>query len=174
MPADRATGDRITVGRIIKPHGLRGEVAVDVLSDIPDRLAADVHVWIEGAPYVITAARPHQGRLLITFADVGDRTAAETLRGAEIEAEPIDVTDGETYWAHELIGATVTGPDGRTLGVVTALIDLPTAAGYDLLEVTASDGNTFLLPGADDLVEAIETDDGLVLTVFDPPEGLLP
>ncbi|HEX9766507.1 MAG TPA: ribosome maturation factor RimM [Nitriliruptorales bacterium] len=174
MPADRATDDRITVGRVVKPHGLLGEVAVDLLSDVPDRLAAGVQVWVDGVSRMITAARPHLGRLLVTFADVGDRTAAETLRGADIEAEPVDLADSDTYWAHELVGATVTGPDGQQVGVVTALIDLPAAAGYDLLEVTAADGATFLLPAADDLVEAIETDEGLVLAVTDPPEGLLP
>ena len=164
----------MTVGRIIKPHGLRGEVAVDVLSDVPDRLAPAVRVWIDGTPHVVAAARPHQGRLLVTFADVGDRTAAESLRGATVEAEPVDLSDSDTYWGHELVGARVTGPGGKDVGVVSALIDLPVAAGYDLLEVTTPSGGTFLLPAADELVEAVETDDGLVLAVADPPDGLLP
>jgi 16S rRNA processing protein RimM len=153
---------------------LKGEVAVDPLSDVPDRLAPDVTVWVDGVERTIAATRPHQGRVLVTFADVPDRTAAEGLRGAMIEAAPMDLSGGDTYWAHELVGAVVTGPDGETVGTVSALIDLPAAAGYDLLEVTTPDGTTFLLPAADELVEAIETDDGLVLAVTDPPEGLLP
>lgn len=166
--------DRIAIGRIIKPHGLKGEVVVDLLSDVPNRLAPDVTVWVDGIERAIAAARPHQGRVLVTFTGVPDRTAAEGLRGATIEAEPIDLSDGETYWAHELLGATVTGPDGEPVGTVSGLIDMPAAAGYDLLEVTTPEGTTFLLPAADELVEAIETDDGLVLAVADPPEGLLP
>lgn len=164
----------MTVGRVVKPHGLKGEVAVDLLSDVPDRLAPDVTVWVDGTEHTIAAARPHQGRVLVTFEGIPDRTAAEGLRGATIEAEPVDLSDSDTYWAHELVGATVTGPDGEPVGTVSGLIDMPATAGYDLLEVTTPDGATFLLPAADELVEAIETDDGLVLAVTDPPEGLLP
>lgn len=166
--------DRVLVGKVVKPHGLRGEVAVDVLSDVPDRLAPDVLVWVDGTAHAVTATRPHQGRLLVTFAGIGDRTAAERLRGAPIEAEPLLLSDSDTYWAHELVGATVTGPDGRRLGIVVALVDLPAAAGYDLLEVETPAGDTFLLPAADELVAAVETEEGLQLAVTDPPEGLLP
>jgi len=62
--------------------------------------------------------------------------------------------------------------DGSDLGTVTALFELPEAAGYDLLEVTRDQG-TWLLPCADDLVEAVEDEDGDIVLVVDPPEGLL-
>jgi 16S rRNA processing protein RimM len=67
----------------------------------------------------------------------------------------VDLSDSETYFAHELVGMAVRDVDGRDLGTVSALIELPEAAGYDLLEVCATTA-TWLLPAADDLVEVVE------------------
>lgn len=173
MTADE-TPDLVVVGRIVKPHGIRGELAVDVLSDVPGRLDAGTEVVVDGARRTIRSSRVHQGRVLITFDGVPDRTAAEQLRGATVEAEPVDLADSDVYWAHELVGMAVVSETGQPLGIVTDLIELPDTAGYDLLEVDL-DGTTWLLPAADDLVEvAVTPDDVEVLVVVDPPAGLLP
>jgi len=173
MTAD-GTPDLVVVGRVVKPHGISGELAVDVLSDVPGRLDAGTEVVVDGRRRTIRSSRAHQGRVLVTFDDVPDRTAAEQFRGATIEAEPVDLSDTEVYWAHELVGMAVVDAGGQPLGVVTALIELPDSAGYDLLEVDL-DGTTWLLPAADDLVEIALTSDNVeVLVVVDPPAGLLP
>ena len=165
--------DLVVIGRVAKAHGIRGEVVVDVLSDVPDRFAADVEVLLDGQPTRILGSRPHQGRLLVRFAGVDDRTAAELLRGRRIEAPAVDLQDEDTYYAHELVGMEVVDADERPLGSVTALIELPDAAGYDLLEVRRDDGSTWLLPAVDDYVEVTEHEGRERLTVTDPPEGLL-
>lgn len=173
MTADETSG-LVVVGRIVKPHGIRGELAVDVLSDVPGRLDAGQDVTVGGRSMTVTGSRPHQGRLLLTFDGIADRTAAEGLRGATIEATPVDLGDSDVYWAHELVGMAVRTQDDRPLGVVADLIELPTAAGYDLLEVDL-DGATWLLPAAEDLVEVAVDDAGVeFLVVIDPPAGLLP
>jgi 16S rRNA processing protein RimM len=165
--------ERVEVGRVVKPHGLRGEVVVHTTSDVPDRLATGVDVWVDGVASTVVTAREHQGRPLVRFAHVADRTAAELLRGALVEAAPIDATDLDTYLVTELVGVRVLDGDGVLLGVVSALVEMPAVAGYDLLEVVAPDGRTWLLPAADELVEAVEDADGLHLVAAALPEGLI-
>lgn len=163
----------VLVARVVKPHGIRGEVVVDVLSDVPDRLAAGTVVRGPSGPLTVGTARPHQGRLLIRFDGVGDRTAAEGLRGIELWAEAIALDD-EWYYAHELVGMVVRGVDGAVLGEVRDVITLPEAAGYDLLEVARGE-TVWLLPAVDDYVEVVDEGDGEALVVTaDAPEGLVP
>jgi 16S rRNA processing protein RimM len=165
--------ERVEVGRVVKPHGLRGEVVVRMSSDVGDRLVEGVRVWVDGAESTVASAREHQGRPLIRFLHVPDRTAAELLRGAVVEAEPLDAVELDTYLVSELIGVPVLDGEGTLLGTVSALVDMPAIAGYDLLEVTAPDGRTWLLPAADELVEAVEDEEGLRLVAAALPEGLM-
>ncbi|MFP5309010.1 MAG: ribosome maturation factor RimM [Actinomycetes bacterium] len=170
-PAD---GDLVLVGRVVKPHGIRGEVAVDVLSDVDGRFAPGAELTGRGRTWVVETSRPHQGRALVRFEGVPDRTAAEALRGLTLHAPPAADLDDALFWAHELVGLEVVhGDDGRLLGVVADLVELPPAAGYDLLEVV-HEGRTWLLPAVDELVEVEELDGGgYRLVVVDPPEGLV-
>ena len=165
--------ERVEVGRVIKPHGLRGEVAVYVTSDRDDRLAAGTPVWVDGVASTVATSRPHQGRPLVRFEHVHDRTAAELLRGAAIEAAPLDPDDLDAYLVSELIGVRVVDASGVDLGEVIGHIEMPAVAGYDLLEVERADGATWLLPAADELVEAVDDADGLRLVARELPEGLL-
>jgi 16S rRNA processing protein RimM len=163
----------VTIGRIVKAHGIRGEVAVNVQTDLPDRFDDGATVVVGGSPRVIESTRPHQGRLLVRFEGVLDRTQAELLRGRLIEAEPRDLEDSDTYFVHELVGMRVV-LDDRDLGEVSALIELPPAAGYDLLEVRRDDGSTWLLPASEDQVEVEDAEGGgHRLRLIDPPEGLV-
>jgi 16S rRNA processing protein RimM len=164
----------VTIGRVVKPHGIRGEVAVHVLSDVPGRFDAGTTVVLGGRATLVESSRAHQGRMLVRFDGVTDRTAAELLRGRLIEAEPAELAGSDTYYAHELVGMAVVAEDGRDLGAVSALIELPPAAGYDLLEVRRVDGSRWLLPAVDDYVEVRPDDRGVEqLIVVDPPEGLI-
>ena len=165
--------DPVTIGRVLKAHGLRGEVVVESLSDVPGRFEPGADVVVGTTSRTITGSRAHQGRLLVTFEGVTDRTAAEPLRGATITAAPVDVSDSDTYYAHELVGMAVVLEDGTWLGDVVDVVEVPHVAGYDLLEVD-TDGHRWLLPDADDLVEVADADGVDVLCVVDPPEGLLP
>jgi 16S rRNA processing protein RimM len=146
---------------------------VHLLTDVPDRLAPGVAVRVAGRDTTVATARPHQGRLLVRFEHIHDRTAAESLRGASVEAAAVAPDDLDVYLVSELVGRPVVDRDGAGLGTVTALVAMPPVAGYDLLEVTRDDGTTWLLPAADELVTAVEHADGLRLEVGDLPEGLL-
>lgn len=153
----------LEVGRITKPHGIRGEVIVDLTTDRLERVApgAVLHAGRPGAVeqrLEITASRPHQGHHIVAFAGVRDRNAAEALRGAVLRAEPLD--DPAALWVHELIGSEVVGADGTAYGVVQSVEANPAS---DLL-VLASGG---LVP----LRFVTESTPGRV--VIDPPAGLL-
>src|SRR5438093_11038846 len=120
------------VGRVAKAHGIRGEVAVDVFTSVPEaRFAPGVRlVEVDGSRSLTVAeARPHQGRLLVTFEEVGDRSAAEALHGIlPAGIDDIDAPDGEV-WASDLEGFAVV-VDGDQAGVVEEVME---GAAQDLL-----------------------------------------
>jgi 16S rRNA processing protein RimM len=147
------------VGRITKPHGIRGEVAVALTTDRTERVApgAVLQTTTRGALTVETS-RPHQGHWLVAFAGVLSRNDAEALRGTVLLAERLD--DPDELWVHELIGARVVDQRGAELGTVTSVEDNPAA---DLLVL---DGGG-LIP-----MTFVETFTDGTVTV-DIPDGLL-
>lgn len=163
----------VVVGRVVRPHGIRGEVAVEVLSDRPERFEPGSILRGEGRSLVVETSRPHKGRLLVRFESVADRTAAERLRGLTLEAEPLEPAETDTYFAHELMGMRVRDEDGADLGAVAAMIELPPVASYDLLEIARGDGTSWLLPATDEYVDVEVTADGTAfLRLSGAPEGL--
>jgi len=164
------------VGRVVKPHGLRVEVVVELRTDRPEvRFAAGAAVWLDGVEATVTDARPHQGRWLVRFDAAPGREAAEALRGRIVTAPVLEGDDAaDAYWNHELVGLVVVDEVGTDLGDVVAIVEMPKAAGYDLLEVRRADGTSWFLPDVDELCEFVETEDGdLLLQVIDLPPGLL-
>ena len=165
---------RVVVARVVKAHGIRGEVACELLSDVEGRLEAGTSVIVGGRDTTVATSRPHQGRLLVRFEGVETRNDAELLRGSEVLADPVDAEDSDVYFAHELVGMPVVEADGAALGRVHALVELPAAAEYDLLEIERDDGHRWLLPAVDDYVEVeLDEQDRERLVVVDPPDGLL-
>ena len=166
----------LVVGRVAKSHGIRGEVVVDVRTDVPeDRFA--VGSVVRGRPgrggdeknYTVTAARQHAGRLLLSLAEVSDRTAADALRGTLFLIDSADVDSGndpDEFYDHELEGVAVTTVDGDEVGVVAAVLHLP---ANDVLAVTTSDGREVLVPFVREIVPTVGVD-GIVI---DPPDGLI-
>lgn len=171
-PTDGET-ELVEVGRIVKPHGIRGEVVVEPLTDRPERFVAGQVVHAGRRRLVVEASRPHQGRLLVAFAEVDDRTLAERLRGHVLRAEPA-ADDLEVFLVSELVGVPVVDEDGTHLGTVRASVELPSAAAYDLLEVERDDGATWLLPAVEEYV-AVEVEGDAVarLVLVEPPDGLV-
>lgn len=166
---------RLAVGRVARAHGIRGEVAVEVRTDDPDRrFAAGSRLDTdppEAGPLEVTDTRWHAGRLLVRFAGVADRTAAQTLRGVLLVADSATSAptgDPEQFWDHQLLGLSAHAVDGRVLGVVDDVLHPP---GPDLLVVRRPDGGELLVPFVAALVPTVDVTAGRV--VLDPPEGLL-
>lgn len=168
---------QLVVGRITRPHGVRGELAIDVRTDDPElRLAAGAVLDTEPAsagPLTIAATRWHSGRLLVRFASVEDRTTAESLRGTLLlvdSADLEDLPDPDSYRDHQLVGLTVVGPDDAVVGGVTDVLH----HGQDLLVVAGSGPRTgaeILIPFVAAIVTEVDLEAGLVR--IDPPAGLL-
>jgi 16S rRNA processing protein RimM len=120
----------LEVGRIGRPHGLRGEVVVDLTTDRTERLDPGTVLSTDEGDLVVTAARPHQDRWLVTFRDHVGREAAERLRGRVLRAEALD--DPDEMWVHELVGAAVVTTTGEPVGRCTSVVANPAS---DLLEL---------------------------------------
>lgn len=148
----------LEVGRVARPHGLRGEVIVGLVTNRIERLAPGSRLWAGDRCLEVVRSSPHQGRHIVAFAGVGTREEAESLRGAALSAPPLE--DPDALWAHHLVGAQVRDQEGHLLGQVTALQANPAS---DLLVL---DGGG-LVP----LRFVVGHREGQV--VVDPPAGLL-
>ncbi|GCD21404.1 ribosome maturation factor RimM [Cellulomonas algicola] len=163
----------LTVARIGRAHGLRGEVALDLRTDAPeDRLAAGAVLTTEPAsagPLTVVRTRVQQGRWYVTFAEASDRTAAEGLTGVTLVVDADDSDDDEDAWyPHELAGLRAEHVDGRVLGEVVGLEHAP---AHDVLVVRETDGARTLVPFVRAIVPVVDVAGGRV--VLDPPGGLL-
>ena len=115
----------LEVGRVDKPHGVRGELVVSLSTNRVERVAVgSCLTTANGRTLTVSESKPHQTRWIVRFEEVPDRAAADALHGAVLLAEPID--DPSALWVHELIGATVVdAADGRELGTVASVEDNP-------------------------------------------------
>ncbi|GAC1306077.1 MAG: ribosome maturation factor RimM [Acidimicrobiales bacterium] len=120
----------LEVGRITKPHGIRGEVIVELVTNRTERLTPGSEFNTSDRTLIVERSSAHQGRWIVAFAGVRDRTAAELLRNIVLLAEPID--DPSSLWVHELIGSEVIDAGGVSRGTVTSVIANPAS---DLLEL---------------------------------------
>jgi 16S rRNA processing protein RimM len=169
----------VTVGRIGRARGIKGEGGIDVRTDEPDRRFADGATVVTDAKVsrtlTIASSRWHSGKLLVKFAEVPDRTAAEQLRNLVIQSE-IDEDerpeDPEEYYDRDLIGLAVRTTEGAEVGEVTDVVHLP---AQDLLEIRRTAGNLVLVPMVEELVPEIDIDKRYVVVADRPglldPEG---
>ena len=109
----------------MRPHGLRGEVVVQLTTNRPGRLAPGTVFDIETAVLTVSASRPFQDRHLVQFEGIGSREQADLLRGKVLLAEPTDDADDGALWVHELIGSSVVDVTGADLGTVASVEDNP-------------------------------------------------
>jgi 16S rRNA processing protein RimM len=152
--------ERLEIGRIGRPHGLRGDVMVTLTTNLEARVAVGTLWWVGDREVTVESARPHQGRYIVHLSGLDDRDAAAALTGARVFARPLDdAPDGEV-WVHEVIGASVVDRAGRHHGRVVAVEANP---AHDLLVLEGGG----LVP----MVFVVEHSEGRV--VIDPPDGLL-
>lgn len=165
----------LVVGRVGKPQGIKGEVTVEVRTDDPDaRFAVGTALLTEPperGPLVVEAVRDHSGRLVVRFAGVPDRNAAELLRDTLLQVDaagvpPID--DPDEFHDFELVGLRADLEDGTAVGEVREVLHLPHG---DVLAVTRPEGAELLVPFVRAMVPVVDVAGGRVVLV--PPEGLL-
>ncbi|HEY0401247.1 MAG TPA: ribosome maturation factor RimM [Blastococcus sp.] len=166
--------DTVVVGRIGRPHGVRGEVTVEVRTDDPDLRFVPGAVLrtdpAERGPITIAGVHWHSGTLLLRLEGVDSREAAEAVRNTELLVDVADlpeIEDPDSYYDHQLVGLTARMPDGTVLGEVTVVRH----EAQDLLVVRRPEGGDVLIPFVSAIVPTVDLDGGFV--VVDPPEGLL-
>lgn len=163
----------LMIGRVVKSHGIRGEVVVELTTDEPEiRFAlGEVLHGKQGKKeheLTIKSTRMHQGRMLIKFEEIPDRTQADSLRGTKFWAAPLENDEGEEgFYDHELEGLKIIH-NGEEVGVVTGVMHGP--AG-EILEVLLNDKKEALIPFVHAIVP--EVDLGAGTATITPPEGLL-
>ncbi|WP_017592592.1 ribosome maturation factor RimM [Nocardiopsis potens] len=165
---------RLVVGRIGRAHGIRGDVAVDVRTDDPVlRFAVGARLLTDPertGPLTVAAVRRHSGRLLVRFESVGDRDAAEALRGTVLlvdSAEIAPLDDPDEFHDHELIGLRAVTADGAEVGTVADVLH----HAQDTLVIDRGSGAEALVPFVREIVPEVDTEAGRI--TIDPPPGLL-
>ncbi|WKD59055.1 ribosome maturation factor RimM [Corynebacterium caspium] len=161
----------LQIGRVVKSHGIRGEVVIELSTDSPEERfvpGSTLKGKQSGRELELTieTMRPHQGRLLVKFKEIPDRNGADSLRGMRFFAAPLEDPD-DGYYDYQLIGLKAL-KDGEVVGEVTGTTDMPNRL---LLEITLENGHEALVPFVEEIVPEINLEEGyLTLT---PPEGLL-
>jgi 16S rRNA processing protein RimM len=136
----------VAVGRITRAHGLQGEVAVMVLSEVPERFADGATLWLEdGRALTVASSRAHRDRLLVRFEGVGDRTQAEALQRMvlvvpESSSPPLPE---DSWWDHQIEGCALETDTGRALGTVREVIH---TAANDVWAAVDEAGTETLIP----------------------------
>ena len=166
MNAPSAEADSITIGVIQRPHGRKGEVVVEPLSDNGDRFdeLADVRVVKpSGVSLTLTVVDlfPHKGRLVVQFKGISSIEDAETLRGAELRV-PIDSLPrlpSGSYYHHELKGLDVRVESGASIGRVTEIWE---TGATPVLVIHDAEKRETLLPLVDAFVIEVDVKNGFM------------
>jgi 16S rRNA processing protein RimM len=166
---------QVTVGRIGRPHGIRGDLVVGVRTDEPElrfapgsRLDTDP---VGVGPLTVSAVRWHSSELLVRFEGVNDRTTASTLGGTWlfVDAATLDDTgDPDSFRDTDLVGLTAVMTDGTVICAVDDVLH----SGQDVLVIRpAAGGADILVPFVKAIVPEVDVAAGTL--VIDPPPGLI-
>jgi 16S rRNA processing protein RimM len=165
---------QVTVGRIGRPHGVRGDMVVGVRTDEPElrfakgsRLDTDP---VALGPLTVASTKWHSGELLVRFEGIGDRDAAADLRGTWLLVDSATIAppdDPDEFRDGDLIGLTARTVDGTMIGTVSDVLH----SGQDVLVIKSAAGRDVMVPFVKPIVPDVDIAGG-VLTI-DPPEGLL-
>ncbi len=166
MNPPREEADSVTIGVVLRPHGIKGEVVVESLTDNEDRFGSLDEVRLvrpsgSASRFRITSLFPHKGRLVIRFEGISSIEQAETLRGAELRI-PIAVLPGlpeGSYYHHELRGLDVRIESGASIGTVT---DLWETGATPVLVIHDDEARETLLPLVDAFIIEVNVKEGFM------------
>ena len=157
----------LRIGRVLKAHGVKGALRVELLTDFPDRFAPGREMVIGGRRLRVARSEQLQGSVLVTFEGISDRTAAEPLAGAYVTVPLAEARalPADHYYHFQLVGLTVFDTrQTRQLGRVAEVLTYP---ANDVLRVTDGD-HEVLIPMIRSVVRSIAPDEGKI--TVDLPE----
>ncbi len=164
----------LIVGRAGKPHGIHGDILVEILTDFPERLADGVRFGVGGeepaAFHHVHRVRFHKGKWLLSVRDIRDRNTIESWRGLYLflPEQALEELPEGYYYEHHLVGAECRSPGGAVLGQVTGL---DPGVGQSRLVVRLANGRERLVPFVPEIVREVNLGSGVI--VVDAPPGLL-
>ena len=155
----------LIVGRITRPHGIRGEVAMRSMTDYPERLleVETLYVGPDRRPYRVKQMRRHADGMLIAFEGIGDRNLAAVLREQFVYvhiSDAVPLEEGE-YYLFQIAGIRVVTEEGRQLGRLTGLIE---TGANDVYIITSDEGKEVLIPAIPEVIQDVNIP-GRVMTV---------
>lgn len=149
----------LLLGRIIRPHGVRGELRLSVLTDFPERIAGLERVYVgsdpyrddDATPYAVEAVRRHREALLVSLEGIRDRDAADLLRGKLLMVALDDAVplDDDEYYLYQTLGMAVVTTEGEALGTVREILE---TGANDVLVIRGGLRGEVLLPDTDEVV----------------------
>ncbi len=147
----------LVVGKILRPHGIRGELRMEIMTDYPERLVPGRMVYLgeEHRPFEIEAVRQHQGLLLLKLKRCNDRTMAEGFQNALVYVrltDAVPLEEGE-YYHFQLIGMRVETEGGEYLGEIAEVLD---AQGANDVYVVQGPRGELLIPGIREVVRVLD------------------
>lgn len=161
----RQPGQYLVAGRIIRPHGVRGDILVEGAPELMASLmpGKTVYVGDQRMPMEVAAVRPHQNRYLVSLDGLAGRDGAEKLRTAEICIPTADVEElaSGSYYHWQIMGLKAVSDEGETLGSVTRIIE---TGANDVYVVSGAAEKDLLIPAIDSVVRSVDLESG-VLTV---------
>jgi 16S rRNA processing protein RimM len=163
----------LAVGKLRRPHGLHGEIIMDVLTDFPERLQTGMSLFVgpDRQLLQLRSLRWHTAALLVAFKDYHTPEQAGELRNQLVYVTAADrppLPEGE-YYHHQLIGLKVVSEQGEVLGKVNEIL---ATGAVDVYVVRAESGAEILIPAADEFIQAIDLERGEMQVRLAP--GLLP
>ncbi|MCK5054121.1 MAG: 16S rRNA processing protein RimM [Anaerolineales bacterium] len=163
----------LVVGRIVRPHGIRGGLVVEQFSKLIQSIRPGMEIFLADTtkPSVVTSFRAHRGRYLLVIEGCEDRDTAEQWRDAEIRLKSGDVEslqEGE-YYHWQLLGLRVIREDGEALGEITEILE---TGANDVFIVRNETGGEVLLPAIESVIRDVDLEQGKVVVYLLP--GLLP
>jgi 16S rRNA processing protein RimM len=159
----------LIVGKVTRPHGIVGEVKVQLAAEYAGALQGVRRVYLgDGPPYRVLAYREHQGAALLKLDRVHTRNDAEALRGARVAIRLSDLPPlpAGSYYAHQLIGLRVERDGGEVLGELTEVL----ATGSNDVYVVKTAGGELLLPALDSVIRSVDLEARVIRVVV--PDGL--
>ena len=164
---------QVVVGRLGRPHGVKGEINVEVLTDDPEKRFAKgnkLTIQNQNKQLTVNTARLHTNKLLVTFNEVPDRNIAEDLKGnylvIELNESEIPQT-GDEFYEDQLIGLSAVSENKELFGEVIEVIH---RSAQDLLVIKTPDNREVLVPFVDEIAPIIDLNKKII--VLNPPKGL--
>jgi 16S rRNA processing protein RimM len=164
----------LAVGKVVRAHGIHGEISISVLTDFPERFETAGWVYLgnefEATPYRIEKYRWHKQNVLLTLAGVTDRTQAEQLRGQYVQIpieEAVPLPEG-SYYLYQLVGLDVITTEDQFLGTIADILE---TGANDVYVIRGDKQQEILIPAVADVVKTIDLEKGQVIVEL--IEGLI-